>query len=293
MKEFKDIAKNIPKEDWEELKKKIDEAFKTMKRKKKEIKEDDIEINQQTEKISPYVKLETERKAQLEKQKIKRKVIASELNRPILSGILIEGFGEDALEVSDSAITLLEKIDSGNLDIEDCTHAEQLVLVKYLRDNEGYNIDQISYRLRMNRKKVVQLLNELRQMKAYDLLRMKIPELGGEIFSLGFEAARKALQKGQYKTVAYILSTTVAMLQSIGLIYKMPKRSQIVADIFQKVDYTNDKDIDKFLTVIKGQEDSVEKVLNEALNMLESGVKEVKETEGEVIDLDSKDVLGV
>jgi len=133
---------------------------------------------------------------------------------------------EADLDVDDPAPVLLEKFRAGEITAVDMTPDDKFVVIRFMREEEGLTQDAIARELGVTRRTVINYCNRIKQFQAQELADTNVWELGGQLYEKSLKAMDEALKKGRYQQFAYVMSTMVSTLQSMGLIFKMPKQSQ-------------------------------------------------------------------
>lgn len=186
---------------------------------------------------------------------------------------------EEDLDVDDPVHILLEKFRAGEIDAADLSVDDKFVIIRHMREVEGKTQDKIAEELGVTRRTVINYCNKIKEQKAQALADTDIWELGGELYSSGMRAMEDALKKGKYKDFAYLMTSLISTLQSMGLIFKMPKQSQVSQQIVTEIQ--SKKGAEGFKQ-LKRMADSEEINLDNTLNEILAAVKDGK--------LDKKDV---
>lgn len=179
---------------------------------------------------------------------------------------------EEDIDVDSPAHVILSKFREGVVDQADLSSDDKLVLIRYMREDEGMTPDNICQELGISRRTVFGYLNKAKQLKAQALADTDIWEIGGELYSAGMKAMEEAVRNKKYKEFAYLMTSLVSTLQSMGLIFKMPKQSQIQQNIVQ--DITSRKGAEGFKQLKRMSDSSevnIDSVLTELLAAVKSG----------------------
>jgi predicted transcriptional regulator len=183
-----------------------------------------------------------------------------------------EKYKEELLQVSQPTHVLLEKLRSGDLQIEDLSVDDKFVVIRYMREEEKMTPDEIAEELVITRQTVISYCNKIKRARALNLADTDVWELGGEIYQAGKRAMEEALAKGKYKDFAYLMTSLVATLQSMGLVYKMPKQSQIQQNIVQEMSIKKGSEGFKQLKQLnKTNELNLDNVFTELLGAVKDG----------------------
>jgi len=129
----------------------------------------------------------------------------------------------------------------------------------------GRPIDQIAAMLSVSRRTIERDIKKIKQMQKHELLSYELEEFGGEIHAICMDAARKAVQSEKYKSAAQILESMTNMLQSMGLVYKAPAKSQVAAMVGVAHHQVGQRAYQNYQDQIKGERDKVLDVLNDML----------------------------
>jgi hypothetical protein len=179
---------------------------------------------------------------------------------------------EEDIDVDSPAHIILSKFREGLIDQADLSSDDKLVLIRHMREDEGMTPDNICQELGISRRTVFGYLNKAKQLKAQALADTDIWEIGGELYSAGMKAMEEAVRNKKYKEFAYLMTSLVSTLQSMGLIFKMPKQSQIQQNIVQ--DITSRKGAEGFKQLKRMSDSSevnIDSVLTELLAAVKSG----------------------
>ena len=187
---------------------------------------------------------------------------------------------ETDLEVDDPVHILLQKFREGEIDQVDLTPDDKFVMIRHMREVEGSTQDVIAEELGVTRRTVINYCNKIKQMKAQELADTTIWEIGGDLYSKSLVAMEKALQQGKYQQFAYVMSTMVSTLQSLGLVFKMPKQSQISQKITH--DLTMKKGAEGFKQIqhmAAKEEVNLDNIFDELLGAVKDGKLDIKDEE--------------
>ena len=170
---------------------------------------------------------------------------------------------EEDLDTEEPAQVLAEKVKNGDLSNEDLSVDDRMVMIGYLSEQEQKTGDQIAEVLGVSRRTVVNYLRKLREFRARQLAEKDSWELGGELYEMGMHAMRESLKQGKFQQFSHCLSTLITTLQSLGLLYKMPERSQQQLAVAQSIQFRGSKGFDSLKKQSQGEEHNLEGVLHE------------------------------
>ena len=179
---------------------------------------------------------------------------------------------EEDLEVDDPIHILMEKFRSGEIDASDLSVDDKFVMIRYMLEVEGMTQDNIAEELGITRRTVLNYCQKIKKMKAQELADSDIWEIGGQLYSHGLKAMENSIQQGKYKDFAYVMTSLIATLQSMGLIFKMPKQSQIQQNIITEQQAKKGAEGFKQLKNMSNNEEiNLDNVLNELLGAVKAG----------------------
>ncbi len=142
---------------------------------------------------------------------------------------------DEDLEVDDPIHILVQKFRDGEVDQADLSGDEKFVIIRYMREEEGMTQDHIAEEMGITRRTVINYCNKIKQQKAQALADADIWQIGGDIYDKGMRAMDDAMKKGKYKEFSYILTSVISVLQSLGLVFKLPKQSQVSQQIVTEI----------------------------------------------------------
>ena len=179
---------------------------------------------------------------------------------------------EEDLEVDDPIHILMEKFRSGEIDASDLSVDDKFVMIRYMLEVEGMTQDNIAEELGITRRTVLNYCQKIKKMKAQELADSDIWQIGGQLYSQGLKAMENSIQQGKYKDFAYVMTSLIATLQSMGLIFKMPKQSQIQQNIITEQQAKKGAEGFKQLKNMSNNEEiNLDNVLNELLGAVKAG----------------------
>jgi transposase len=179
---------------------------------------------------------------------------------------------EEDLDVHDPVHILVQKVRDGELEQIDLGPDDKFVIIRHLKETEGLSNDEIAAELKVSRKTVLNYVSRIKQIKAQALADNGIWEIGGELYDMGLKAMEQALRKGRFQQFAYVMSTMVTTLQSMGLIFKMPKQSQVQQKIVHDLTVKRGNEGFKQIKHIAEQEEiNLDNVFNEILGAVKEG----------------------
>ncbi|NCU32112.1 MAG: hypothetical protein EOM23_04090 [Candidatus Moranbacteria bacterium] len=89
-----------------------------------------------------------------------------------------------------------------------------------------------------------------------------------------------SIKKGKYKDFAYVMTSLIATLQSLGLVFKMPKQSMVQQNIITEQQARQGAEGFKQLkNMADNQEVNLDNVLNELLAAVKSGSLDKKDVD--------------
>jgi len=129
----------------------------------------------------------------------------------------------------------------------------------------GRTQDEIAAMMRVSRRMVERDYKRIRDMDREKLMSYELEDLGGEIHALCMHAANAALRDGKHFSVPKILESMTNMLQSMGLVYKAPQKSQVAAMVGVAHTQVGQRAYHNYQDTIAGERDQVLEVLNKML----------------------------
>ena len=179
---------------------------------------------------------------------------------------------EEDLDVDDPVHILLEKFRIGEIDAADLSVDDKFVMIRYMREEEGLTQDLIAEELGVTRRTVVNYCQKIKRLKAQELADSDIWEIGGELYAQGVKAMEDSIKKGKYKDFAYVMTSLIATLQSMGLVFKMPRQSQVQQNIITEHQAKMGAEGFKQLKNMGDKEEiNLDNVLNELLAAVKTG----------------------
>ena len=182
-------------------------------------------------------------------------------------------FREEDLEVDEAVPAIIEKLGAEEITAVDLTPDEKFAVIRHLRENEGLTQDAIAQRLGVTRRTVINYCNKIKKFQAQELMDTNVWELGGMLYQKSLKAMDEALSKGRYQQFAYVMSTMISTLQSMGLIFKMPKQSQSMIDqtISDRRDKKGAAGFQKLVNMAEKEEINLDNVFNELMAAVKEG----------------------
>ena len=119
-------------------------------------------------------------------------------------------------------------IQSGAVDISELTDDERVNMVRTMRDN-GRSIDEISSLLQIDRRTVASDFNVIDKINTRLLMSKNLEELAGEVYNISNLTIQQCFKKEKYAAIPKVLQTMIETLQSMGIVYKAPQKSQVAA----------------------------------------------------------------
>jgi predicted DNA-binding protein (UPF0251 family) len=187
---------------------------------------------------------------------------------------------EDSLDVDDPVHILVEKFRKGEVDQADLGVDEKFVIIRYMREVDGMTQDAIAEEMGVTRRTVINYCNKIKKLKAQTLADSDIWEIGGDLYDKGVRAMEDAMSKGKYKEFAYVMTSLISTLQSMGVIFKMPKQSQVSQQIVTEI--RSKKGAEGFRELQKlhdKKEINLDNVLNELMGAVREGKLDKKDEE--------------
>lgn len=187
---------------------------------------------------------------------------------------------EEDLDVDDPVHILMEKFRSGEIDAADLSVDDKFVMIRHMREEEGLTQDLIAEELGVTRRTVVNYCQKIKKLKAQALADEDIWSIGGQLYSQGIKAMEDSIKKGKYKDFAYVMTSLIATLQSLGLVFKMPKQSMVQQNIITEQQARQGAEGFKQLkNMADNQEVNLDNVLNELLAAVKSGSLDKKDVD--------------
>ena len=188
---------------------------------------------------------------------------------------------EEDLESDEPPQVLARQLESGEISPLDLSTDDKMLVVYHLKYNEKMTGNEIAERLKMSRRSVTNYAKEATKHNAKRLSEMSTWEYGGEMFAMGEQALMQALKLQKPQQAAWVMKTMTELLQSLGLLYQQPNRSQIQQQIAQDINIKGGQGYSKTLQRLQqeGQEVNFTNVLEELMNVGEE-VDEGKNGEG-------------
>ncbi|RKZ84339.1 MAG: hypothetical protein DRQ39_08455 [Gammaproteobacteria bacterium] len=168
-----------------------------------------------------------------------------------------------------NSFDMLKLLQSGNMDASELTIDERVIIVRSLK-MAGRTQDEIAAMMRVSRRMVQRDYKRIRELDKHTLLSYELEDLGGEIHALCMHAANNALKDGKHFSVPKILESMTGMLQSMGLVYKAPQKSQVAAMVGVAHTQVGQRAYHNYQDSIEGEREQVLDVLSKML----TGVQE-------------------
>jgi predicted transcriptional regulator len=246
-------------------------------------KESLIKAKKIADKVS--VRLETKPMPKLYETEKKEKQLKEEEPKPKNQLVLVPNkvdlayqgkIREEDLEVDDPVHVLVQRFRDGEILAEDMSVDDKFVIIRHMREIDGMTQDEIAEEMGVSRRTVGNYCAKIKKLNAQKLADADIWEIGGELYHTGMKAMRDAIQTGKYKEFAYLMTSLIATLQSMGLVFKLPKQSQIQQSITQEIAAKKGAEGFKQLKHMgESQEINLDNVLNELLGAVKSGKLDV------------------
>jgi len=151
------------------------------------------------------------------------------LGSPLLP---VDYIGKDLLDrvpdIDRNAFEISRLLGSGAIGWEDITNDERINMIRVARDN-GSTIDAISGQLQIPRKVVESDFKAIDIIYKTEFFSKDLEGLAGEIYAITMTTVNKAIKAEKFTSVAGILQTMVETLQSMGVVYRAPQKSQVAA----------------------------------------------------------------
>jgi len=163
-----------------------------------------------------------------------------------------------------NAFDMLKLLQSGSMDAGELSIDERVIIVRSLKMS-GRTQDEIAAMMRVSRRMVERDYKRIRDMDREKLMSYELEDLGGEIHALCMHAANAALRDGKHFSVPKILESMTNMLQSMGLVYKAPQKSQVAAMVGVAHTQVGQRAYHNYQDTIAGERDQVLEVLNKML----------------------------
>ena len=185
----------------------------------------------------------------------------------------LEGkISEDELDPTYPVHILVEKFRNGDVDFTDLTVDDRFTMIRHLKEKESKNKHEIAEELGVTVQTVTNYFKKIKELNAQVLADEDIWKMGGEIYSQGIRAMEAAINKGKVKDWAYVLTSMISTLQSLGLVFKMPKQSmvsqQIQHNMAEKKGHEGFKQIKH---IAENEEINLESVFNELMGAVNDG----------------------
>jgi len=184
---------------------------------------------------------------------------------------------EEEFEVDEPVHLMVQKIHDGEIDPVDLTADEKFFVIKYMREVEKKTQDKIAEELGITRRTVVNYEKKIKQFNAKKLADNDAWTIGGDIYRISMEAIEGAMQSGKYQQVAYIISTMISTLQSMGLVFKVPQRSQVQQQIMHDLHVRGAEGFTQLKQVADENEVNIDAVFEELLGSVKEGKLEKEE----------------
>jgi transposase len=178
---------------------------------------------------------------------------------------------EEDLEVDDPADVLCQKFRDGEIETSDLTPDDKFVMIRHMRQTEGMKPDDIAKELQVTRRTVFNYLKKIKEFNAKKLADSTSWEIGGDLYEKGLQAMEMALKANKPKDFAYVVTSLISTLQSMGLIFKMPQRSQVQQHILQEM-----KGVEGFNKLQKAADENDEVTIDAVYAEIMDAVKEGK-----------------
>lgn len=183
---------------------------------------------------------------------------------------------EEDLDTEEPAQVLANKVRNGEMGNEDLSADDRLLVIAHLTEQEHLTGDQVAQELGISRRTVVNYLKKLREFRARQLSELDTWTLGGDLYTMGMTALKESLKEGKYTQFSHVLSTLISSLQSLGLLYKMPERSQQQLAVAQSIQFRGSKGFDSLKKQSQGEEHNLEGVLHELFDTFNDDNEENK-----------------
>jgi len=184
---------------------------------------------------------------------------------------------EEEFEVDEPIHHIVEKVRNGEIDPVDLTADEKFFVIRHMRETEKKKQDDIAEELGVTRRTVVNYCTKIKQFNAKKLADNDAWTIGGDIYRISMEAMEGAMQAGKYQQVAYIISTMISTLQSMGLVFKVPQRSQVQQQIMHDLHVKGAEGFTQLKQVADENEINIDAVFEELLGSVKDGKLEKEE----------------
>jgi predicted transcriptional regulator len=185
---------------------------------------------------------------------------------------------EEDLEVDDPVHILVQRFRAGEILAEDMSVDDKFVIIRHMREEDGMTQDEIAEEIGISRRTVGNYCAKIKKLNAQKLADADLWEIGGELYHTGMKAMRDAIQKGKYKEFAYLMTSLISTLQSMGLVFKMPARSQIQQSIISQQQTRRGSEGFKRLKNMESSEEvNIDNVLNELFGAVQDGKLDKKD----------------
>lgn len=164
-----------------------------------------------------------------------------------------------------NAIDLLKAIKDNEVTGKDISADERRLVVSLLR-NAGQTQDQISSVLQIARSTVIADIKVLRERAAMQIAAMGSPEFAGDIWLTSHNLINKATQEKMYRTASSIMKDMYELLQSIGVVPRMPKTVKSLT-LTARLDASR-RGFGKYMDTIGDEKATVECVLDELMECI-------------------------
>jgi len=179
--------------------------------------------------------------------------------------------GEEEFDVDDPVFVLVDQIRAGEVEVSDLNPDERFFVIKYLRENENKKQDEIAHELGITRRTVVNYCTKIKQFNAKKLADNDAWTIGGDIYRISMDAIEGAMASGKYQQVAYVISTMISTLQSMGLVFKVPQRSQIQQQVMHDLHVKGAEGFTQLKQVADENEINIDAVFEELLGSVKDG----------------------
>ena len=187
---------------------------------------------------------------------------------------------EEDLAVDDPVHILWQKFENGEIDQSDLSVDDKFVLIRYLKTEKGMKQDEIAEKLGVTRRTVVNYYKKIKELDARTLADSDIWEIGGEIYTQGLQIMEAALKKGDGRQWSYVLTSMISTLQSLGLVFKMPKQSMVQQEIMHNMMEKKGQEGFKQLKTISAKEEiNLDSVFTELMGAVQNGTIDKKDVD--------------
>ncbi len=183
---------------------------------------------------------------------------------------------EEEFEVDESIYNLVEKIEGGDILFSDLKPDEKFFVIKHYKEICKWSKDEIAKNFDCKRNVVTNYFKKIKQYNAKKLADTDIWELGGEIHQAAIEAMEGAMKAGKFQQVAYIMSVMVQTLQSMGLIFKSPQRSQVAQYLVKELRTQSAKGYSELKQIADDGAIDIDTVFDELMKSVKEGKLEEK-----------------